>query len=298
MISVSVGFVDEELAVFGVEEEERIFVALFHDPATTVFRVDLNLAVFAADALFGQEFVLAVVDLQVGVAVGVVDQGIHVVAAEGEGDEVEIVGVADVFSHYNDVGDMVVIPVAVAVDPEARPVVGARDEGVPVEAVAVDHAVMMGMPEIGGRMDGAVRGGHGAGMAWTGISACRGRGDAAGTPVGARHTAAFARATALHCGATAGGCGTAAGLDGDTACAAAHGAAGADGAALSATRGGVVTAGTAAGETAARGFAAAGSREAARGTAAGEAAARGARRAAARETAAVAGGAGIAAAAG
>ena len=76
------------MTVFGVEEEEGVFVAFFHNPATTVFRVDFDFAVFAADLLFGQEFVVAVVDLEVGVAVGVVDEGVHVVAAEGVGDKV------------------------------------------------------------------------------------------------------------------------------------------------------------------------------------------------------------------
>ena len=170
MLTGLVGFVDEELAVLGVEEEERIFVAFLHYPATAVFGVDFDFAVFAAYLLLGQEFVVLVVDLQVGVAVGVVDDGVHVVAAEGVGDEVEFIGVADVFSHHNHVGYVIVIPVAVAVDPEAGPVVGTWDKGIPEEPVAMNHAVVMGMPEIGCGVYGTMRGGQGAGVAGTGVA--------------------------------------------------------------------------------------------------------------------------------
>ena len=51
---------------------------------------------------------------------------------------------------------MVVIPIAVAVHPEAGPVVGSWNEGIPVESVAVNHAVVMGVPEVGCRVDGTV----------------------------------------------------------------------------------------------------------------------------------------------
>ncbi len=67
-----VGFVDEQLAV-GIEEEEWVFVSLFHDPATAVLGVDFHFFVLADDLLLGQEFVVFVVYLQVGVSVGVVD---------------------------------------------------------------------------------------------------------------------------------------------------------------------------------------------------------------------------------
>ncbi len=49
-----VGLVDEQLAFGGVEEQQRVFVALLHYPAAAVLWVNLHLAVFAAYLLFGQ----------------------------------------------------------------------------------------------------------------------------------------------------------------------------------------------------------------------------------------------------
>ena len=156
MCRTLIGLVDEELTILSVEEEERIFVAFLHNPATAILRVDFDFAVLAAHLLFGQELVISVVNLEVGVAIGVVDQSIHIVSTHGVGDQIQAVGLLDILAHHNHIGYMIVEPVAIAIHPEARPVVGSRDERIPVESVAVDHAMVMGMPEVRCGMDGSV----------------------------------------------------------------------------------------------------------------------------------------------
>lgn len=131
MCRTLIGLVDEELTVLSVEEEERIFVAFFHNPATAILRVDFDFAVLAADALLGQKFVFAVVNLQIGVAVRIVYQGIHVVSTECIGDEIQFIVVAHILSYHIHIGHVIVIPVAVAIHPDAWPDVGSWNKGIP-----------------------------------------------------------------------------------------------------------------------------------------------------------------------
>lgn len=136
----------------GIEEEQGIFVAFLHNPATAVLCVNFHFAVFAAYLLLGQKFVVLIVDLDVGVAVRLVNQCVHIVTIDSVSDEVHLVGVADILAHYGNIGHVIVIPVAIAVQPESGPVVVVVEAGVPEQLVAMHHAVMMGMVEVGSRM--------------------------------------------------------------------------------------------------------------------------------------------------
>lgn len=163
---------------------------LLHDPATAVLLIDFHLAVFTADLLFSKELVVLVIDLDVGVAVGVIHEGVHIVTADSVGDEVHLVALLDILSHHDDIRHMVVIPVAVAVQPEARPVVRTRGEWIPVKGMAVNHAVMMGVPEVGSGVHRTMRGRyHAARVVGAGIAVCRGRSHTAGTTRGLCSTA-------------------------------------------------------------------------------------------------------------
>jgi len=202
-----VGFVDEQLPVGCVEEEEGVFVAFFHYPAASVFGVHFHFAVFAAHLLFGQQFVVFVVDLEVGVAVGVVDEGVHIVAADGIGDEVHAVFFSDVFAHYDYIGHVVVVPVGVAAGPEAWPAEYADGAGVPEDRVAVDHAVVAGMPEVGGGVDGAAGGYAGV------VGVAAGRAGGAGAAGGGVARGDGARGAMVHfSGASGRICGDGAGI--------------------------------------------------------------------------------------
>ena len=172
---LSISFVDEEFAVV-VEEEEWVLVAFLHDPAAAVFLVDLHDAVAVADFLLGEEVVVAVEDLQVGVAIGE-GEGIHVVVAHDVGYEVGVVIFADIFADHDDVADTMVMPVAMAVAPEARPIVDVERYGVPEDGVHVDAGVVDGVIEVGRRTHGSMGRRHGTGTACTGIggSTCRAR---------------------------------------------------------------------------------------------------------------------------
>lgn len=170
MIVSLVGLVDEELTV-GPDEEEGVFVVLLANPATAVLGIDNHVAVLAVDFLFGQQVVVLVVDLQVGVAV-VFDDGVHDVAADAVGDKVDVVGLLDIVVHHNHIGHVVVIPVAVAVHPEAGPVPGTWGQRIPEDGVAVDHIAVPGVVEVGGRVDRTYCGGHiAAGVAGACIAA-------------------------------------------------------------------------------------------------------------------------------
>lgn len=178
-----VGFVDVELAI-GIEEEESIFVAFLHNPATAILCVNFHLAIFAADLLFGKELIALVVDLDVGMAIGVVDQCIHIVAIDCVGDKVHLVGIVNISSYDNNICHMIIVPVAIAVEPEARPVVVMVAARIPVDWVAVHHAVMMRMIEVGSRMHWMMRGRHrSVGMTGASISTFGGRSHAARTSV-------------------------------------------------------------------------------------------------------------------
>ena len=168
MVLLSVGFVDQELAV-SVEEEHGILVVALEDPATAIFTVYLHLSILPAYLMLGQQTVVLVIDLQVGVAVDVVDNGVHQVAADGIADHVDIVGFAHIAVHYDHIGDMVVIPVGVAVHPEARPIEGTGMDMDPYDGAHMYHVVMIGVVEIGGRMHRSVRRRHGTTLAGTRI---------------------------------------------------------------------------------------------------------------------------------
>lgn len=116
----SVGLVYQQFAV-DVEEQHGVFVFLFEDPASTVLAVYLCLDVFVADFLFGEQFVAVVEHLEVGLAVNIVDDSVHEVAADCVTYHINIVGVMDVFVHNGYVSHMIVVPVGVAVYPEAGP---------------------------------------------------------------------------------------------------------------------------------------------------------------------------------
>lgn len=163
-----VGLVYQQFAV-GVEEQHRVFVSFLEDPAAAVLAVYLGLDVFAADFLLGQHLVVLVEDLQVGVAVHIVDDGVHQVAADGVANHIDVICVVDVFVHHYDIGDVIVIPVGVAVDPEAWPEDGARRQRVPVDGAHMNHMVMIGVVEVGGGVHMAVRRGHRSRMAGAGI---------------------------------------------------------------------------------------------------------------------------------
>lgn len=150
-----VGFVDKQLSI-SIEEEEGISVFFLHDPTTAVLSVNFHFAVFAAYLLFGKEFVVLVVDLDIGVSVSFVDKSVHVVAIDSVSDEVHLVVFSGVLSYQNHVGHVIVIPIAVAVDPEARPMPVVIAAGIPVELVAVHHAVVMGMVEVGSGVHGTM----------------------------------------------------------------------------------------------------------------------------------------------
>lgn len=92
-----VGFVDKQLSI-SIEEEEGISVFFLHDPTTAVLSVNFHFAVFAAYLLFGKEFVVLVVDLDIGVSVSFVDKSVHVVAIDSVSDEVHLVVFSGVLS--------------------------------------------------------------------------------------------------------------------------------------------------------------------------------------------------------
>ena len=166
---LSISFVDKELS-FGPDEEEGILFVLLGNPAAAVVGVDDHVAVFFIDFLLGEEMVFLVVDLEEGVA-AVTHNGVHDVAADAVGDNVDLVGVLYVLAHHDDIGHMIVIPVAVAEEPESGPVPGTRGYGVPDDGAAVHHAVVPGVVEVGCRMDGAVARWEHAGTAGTGVAA-------------------------------------------------------------------------------------------------------------------------------
>ena len=143
---------------------------LLADPASTTLGVDDQIAVFAVDFLFGKQVVFLVVDLQVGLA-AVADDGIHHIAANAEGEHVNVVGLLDVVAHDDNISHMVVIPVAVAVEPEAGPIPWTQGQGIPEEGMAVDHIAVPRVVEVRGGMDGSVCRGQGAGVTGTGIAA-------------------------------------------------------------------------------------------------------------------------------
>lgn len=217
-----VGLVDEELVV-GPDEEEGVFVVLLANPATAVLGIDHHVAVFAVNLLFGQQVVVLVVDLQVGVAV-VFDDGVHDVAADAVGDEVNLVGLLHVVVHHNHIGHVVVIPVAVAVHPESGPVPGTRGQRIPEDGVAVHHIAVPGVVEVGGRVNRACCGGQIAAgvagaciaaVAYTGMravhTACvaaRGSGGTACFAVGARNGTGLTGAAHRRADAAAGAVGS------------------------------------------------------------------------------------------
>ena len=122
--------------------------------------------------------------MQIGVAVGVVDESIHIITTNGIGNKVDIVGGAGVFSYYNHIGDMVVVPVVVAVEPESRPEPRTWGEWIPIESVAVHHVMMAWVHEVWCGVHGTMRGRHRTvGVAGTCISASRSRSHSARTAV-------------------------------------------------------------------------------------------------------------------
>ena len=161
---------------------------LLADPASAALGIDDEVAVFAVDLLLGNEVVVLVVDLQVGIT-AVADDGIHDVAADAVGNHIDIVGILDILAHHDDIGDMVVIPVAVAVEPEAGPVPRTGNQGFPEDGVAVDHIAVPGVIEVGSGMDGTAAGRQGAGMTRAGIASATSTGISTGTHIACRSAA-------------------------------------------------------------------------------------------------------------
>ena len=64
-------------------------------------------------------------------AVRVIDQGVHIVTAHCVSDKVHAVSLFHVFSNHNHIGYMIVIPVAIAIEPETRPEVRTRGKRIP-----------------------------------------------------------------------------------------------------------------------------------------------------------------------
>lgn len=121
---------------------------LLHNPASAVLSINFHLAVLAANLLLCEKFVILVVYLDVGVAIGIVHESVHIVAANCIGDELNVVAFLHILANHNDVGDMVVIPIAIAIQPESGPIKGSGRERIPKEGMTMHHAVMMRMPEI------------------------------------------------------------------------------------------------------------------------------------------------------
>ena len=110
-------------------------------------------------------------------AIGVVDEGVHIVATDSVSDEVYIISGSGILSYHHYVGNVIVIPVVVAVEPESGPEPRTRGKWIPVESVAMHHVVMAGVHEVGCGMHRTVRRGHVAtGVAWVGISTIGGGG--------------------------------------------------------------------------------------------------------------------------
>ena len=152
-------FVYQQFAV-DKEEKHRVLVSFLEYPASTILAVDFGLDILVADLLLSKQFVVLVENLEVGIAVTVVDDGIHDVSTDGVAYHIDIIGILDVFVYNHHISHMIVIPVGVAVEPEARPEEGARRYGMPDDGVHVDHVVMIGMVEVGCRMHGAMRWRH------------------------------------------------------------------------------------------------------------------------------------------
>lgn len=158
-LAVLICLVNQQLTAC-VDEQHRVFVFLLEDPAATILTINLSLDILAAYLLLGKKFVVLVEDLQIGVAVTVIDYGIHDVATDSIADHVYIISIFHISVNHGDISDMVVIPIRVAVEPEARPEEGARRYRGPDDGMHVDHVVMVGVMEVWGRMHGAVRRGH------------------------------------------------------------------------------------------------------------------------------------------
>lgn len=122
--------------------------------------------------MFSEELVVDVVDLHICSSV-VVDYCIHYVAADSEGDHVDIVSFSYILANDDDIGDMVIIPIGVAVDPEARAEDGARRDPVPMDVVHVHHAMVIGVVEVRGRVDRSVSRRDMTGMTGTSIAVTR-----------------------------------------------------------------------------------------------------------------------------
>lgn len=192
----SVGLVDQQLTV-DIDEEHRVFVMFLEDPAASVLAVYLSLDVFAADFLFGEELVVLVEYLHVGLAVHIIHDGVHQVVADGVADHVNIICLFDIFVYHNDFGDVVVVPVAVAVQPESRPEDWARGYGMPYNRAHVYDSMVIWMVEVGCRVHRSVRRRHGAGLSGacvvvTGSAVLRVdiAASSMGTGLSARHVAA------------------------------------------------------------------------------------------------------------
>ena len=184
LFSISIGLVYQELAV-GPDEEQCILLVLLAYPAAAVLAVDNHVAVFATHLLLGKQLVVLVVYLQIGMSVRVIDKGEHIVTTYSVCDKVDIVSLAGIVPHHNHIGHMVVIPIAVAVVPEAGPEVWAWGERIPIQAVAMHYMVMMRVHEVGCGVHRAMRGRHvTARVARMGISTCRCRSNATGTASG------------------------------------------------------------------------------------------------------------------
>lgn len=106
-------------------------------------------------------------------AIGVVDEGVHIVATDSVSDEVYIISGSGILSYHHYVGNVIVIPIVVAVEPESRPEPRTGRKWIPVESVAVHHVMMARVHEVGCRVHRTVRRGHvTTRVARVGISTC------------------------------------------------------------------------------------------------------------------------------
>lgn len=206
LVRVLVCFVDEELAI-GVDEEERIFVAVFEDPAAAILAIYFKLVVFATYSLLSKEVVVAVEHLHQVVA-AVAYHEIYQVAAHCEVNHIGVVVVAHVFANHYHIGGTVVVPVAVAVAPETVPAARMEGYGIPEAYVHVHHMMMVRMVEVGSRMDRTLSVRHMATrMARGSISAARHLtcgADVATVAYGLTATVASVAATSRTCSGTVG----------------------------------------------------------------------------------------------
>lgn len=144
--------VDKQLSV-SVEEEQWVFVVLLHNPASAVLTIDFHLAVFLVHLLFSQKLVVLVEYLEVGMAVRIFYEGVHILSTYCVGNHFYIILFVYILFHYHEVSWMIVVPVAVAVIPESIVVEVAEWQWIPIYRVAVDHAVVNRVPEVWSWMD-------------------------------------------------------------------------------------------------------------------------------------------------